>query len=101
MVGLGPQAHRRCQTPKHPPIHKNPRMKPISKFFLVLTILSAVVWLIGMISAVTIPLFGGIRAEEAGGICLVVSVVAEMCAYLFGWIFHKIRKERNDSHSST
>jgi hypothetical protein len=59
--------------------------------FLILAIVAALVWIVGLIAGVVIPVFGGIRAETLGGIMFSIALSAEGLLYLFGWLYQKAK----------
>ena len=59
--------------------------------FLILAIVAALVWVIGLIAGVVIPIFGGIHAETLGGIMFSIAFSAEVLLYLFGWLYQKTK----------
>jgi hypothetical protein len=61
--------------------------------FGVLILLSVVVWLVGILAGVVVPLFGGISAERLGAIGFTVGMAGEGCAYLFGWLRGSITRK--------
>jgi hypothetical protein len=59
--------------------------------FWILAIVAALVWVVGLIAGVVIPIFGGIRAEAFGGIMLSIVLSAEGLMYFFGWLYQKTK----------
>jgi hypothetical protein len=60
--------------------------------FGVLIVVSIVLWVIGILAAVVVPLFGGISAERLGAMGFTVGTAGELCAYLFGWLRQRITR---------
>jgi hypothetical protein len=63
--------------------------------FAALMIVSLVVWVIGILSAVVIPLFGGIRADKVGQIGLAIGMIGECCAWILAWLWRLVEKRRH------
>lgn len=59
--------------------------------FLILAIVAALVWAVGVIAGVVIPVFGGIRAQTVGEAIFSVALIAEGALYLFGWLYQKTK----------
>jgi hypothetical protein len=57
--------------------------------FWILAIVAALVWVVGLIAGVVIPVSGGIRAEALGGVLFSIALGAEVLLYVFGWISQK------------
>ena len=55
-------------------------------FFGALALLSFVVWMVGIVAAVVLPLFGGVRLDRIGAICFGLSLFGETFVFCFGWI---------------
>jgi hypothetical protein len=62
--------------------------------FGVLTLLSLVIWIAGMLTAAILPWFGGIRAERIGEISFVVFICGDGFIYGFGWLCKRFSQER-------
>jgi hypothetical protein len=58
--------------------------------FGILIIIFVPIWIVGILAGAVIPLFGGIRAETLGRIGFLVASTAEICVYLFSWLFHRL-----------
>ena len=59
---------------------------------LVLIVVAAVVWIVGMVGGVVVPLFGGIRAERIGEILCLAGMCGEVLLYAFGLVFHTVNR---------
>jgi hypothetical protein len=68
--------------------------RKVSAAFLFVAIVSGVVWIVGLVAGVVIPVFGGLRAEKLGEICFMIAMTAELFLYFFGWLFQE--KERRE-----
>ena len=53
---------------------------------LVLAVIAGIAWVLGVLGAVVIPLFGGVRAEKLGFAILLFAGLAEGALYFFGWL---------------
>jgi len=65
--------------------------------FGVLTVLSAVIWIVGLLTAAILPWFGGIRADRIGGIGLTVFLCGDVFVYGFGWLCRRFSQNRKRS----
>ena len=63
--------------------------------FAVLMVLSIVVFIVGLVTAAVVPLFGGIRAETIGEIGCTASGLGECCTYLFAWLYDLSSKRKD------
>jgi uncharacterized membrane protein YuzA (DUF378 family) len=69
--------------------------------FLVLIVIAAVFWIVGITGAVVVPLFGGVKAERIGEVLLLVGMCGELLLYLTGAIYHLMsRGDVNEVHPS-
>lgn len=59
--------------------------------FLIMAMLAALVWVVGLIAGIVIPIFGGIRAETLGGVLFSIALCAEGLLYLWGWLYQKTK----------
>ena len=64
-------------------------LRKLKILFFVLLLVSAAVWILGLLLGVTIPIFGGVRADKIGGICFSISLAAEVFMHFFGWLFQR------------
>ena len=49
-------------------------------------IVSAVIWIIGLVSGTVVPLLGGVRTARLGEIGFSIGLAGEIFMYLFGWM---------------
>jgi len=63
-------------------------------FFGVLTLLSAVLWIIGTLSAAILPWFGGIPMERAGVFATVIFICGDLLACGFAWLRWLLSREQ-------
>src|SRR5580700_9844060 len=64
--------------------------------FIVLMIVSAVVWIIGILAGAVVPLFGGIRAERFGEIAFSLGITGEVLTYACGWMRKRTLQNRSE-----
>jgi membrane protein DedA with SNARE-associated domain len=65
--------------------------------FGVLTVLSAVIWIVGMLTAAILPWFGGIRAERIGEIGFTIFICGDGFVYGFGWLCRRFSQDQKHS----
>jgi hypothetical protein len=63
-------------------------------FFGVLTLLSIVIWVGGILTAAVLPWFGGIRAERIGQIGFSIALLGEGFVYGFGWLCRRFSQDQ-------
>jgi hypothetical protein len=68
--------------------------KYLALTFGVLTVLSAVIWIIGLLTAAILPWFGGIRAERLGEIGFSIFLCGDGVVYVFGWLCRHFSKNQ-------
>ena len=61
-------------------------LKKLKIFFIVLAVVSAVVWILGLLTSMVVPIFGGVRADRIGAASFSVSLFAEIFLQVFGWL---------------
>jgi len=63
-------------------------------FFGVLTLLSIVIWVVGILTAAVLPWFGGIRAERIGQIGFTMALSGESLVEGFGWLHRRFSQDQ-------
>jgi hypothetical protein len=64
--------------------------------FYVLTVFAAVLWIVGMVGSVIVPLFGGMKAEEIGEGLMLVGMCGQLLLCLIGTILHLMNRKNAD-----
>jgi TRAP-type C4-dicarboxylate transport system permease small subunit len=60
--------------------------------FALLMVISLLVWIFGLLTAVTLPWFGEIKADKIGQIGFSVALAAECCVWIFAWLWKFVEK---------
>jgi hypothetical protein len=63
--------------------------------FAALMVVSLVIWVVGLLSAVVIPLFGGIQADRIGQVGFTVGMIGESCVWIFAWLWRLTERRRH------
>jgi hypothetical protein len=63
-------------------------------FFGVLTLLSFVIWIVGILTAAVLPWFGGIRVDRIGQVSFTLSLFSDSLVYGFGWLCRRFSQDR-------
>ena len=61
-------------------------LQKLKTFFILLAVVSALVWVLGLLTSIIVPVFGGVRADRIGTISFSISLSAEIFLYVFGWL---------------
>jgi hypothetical protein len=55
--------------------------------FAVFMLISFLVWIVGLLTAITFPWFGGVKADKVGQIGFSVGLIGESCVWIFAWLW--------------
>lgn len=61
-------------------------LRKLKQLFIFLAVLSALVWVVGLLTSIIVPVFGGIPADKIGAALFFASLLAEVLMHLFGWL---------------
>jgi hypothetical protein len=63
--------------------------------FAALMLISLLVWVVGLLTAIVFPWFGGVRADKIGEVGFSVGLIGESCAWIFAWLLHLADKRKH------